>query len=273
VLYTAGAADGVLARVDLKTRATEVVAPAGVIVPPANTLFPAALGMKVDTAGRVWIAGGRTGRMSIVDTRTGKLLKQLEVPNPSASLINDVAVVGTTGYFTDTRSPTLWRIEAKGGQIGGIEPWLSFAGTPLQYDAGLNLNGITVTADGRTLIVVQMDKGLLFSVDLASKAVKPIATDGADLSGADGLVLDGSTLYVVRQTANEIATVTLASGLLRGTVVHRFKDPQLAWPATAVKVGDRLIVVNTQFNLRDARTEVRPFTLLSVPLARLTPAG
>jgi Cu-Zn family superoxide dismutase len=117
-----------------------------------------------------------------------------------------------------------------------------------------------------------MGKGLLFRIDVKSKQVSPIDTGGADLAGADGLVLDGRTLYVVRQTAVEVATVQLSADLTKGTVVSRFKDPALAWPATAVKVGDQLLVVNTQFNTRTDKKQTLPFTIVSIPLSRLSPA-
>jgi Cu-Zn family superoxide dismutase len=269
-IYTASALTGTLVRVSAGTKAAEIVAPAGVLVPGGMaTTFPAVLGMKLDGRNRLWIAGGRSGRFLIVDAKTGKVLKQLDVPDPSRSLVNDVALIGTTGYFTDTRVPTLWRIEAKGDEIGSVEPWLDFGGTPLQYYEGANLNGIAATPDGQSLIVVQMGKGLLYRIDVKTKAVTPIDTGGADLTGADGLVLDGRTLYVVRQTAVEIATVQLSADLSKGTVTARLKDPLLAWPATAVKVGERLLVVNTQFNVRNDKKETRPFTIASVPLSRL----
>jgi Cu-Zn family superoxide dismutase len=270
--YTASALTGAVVRVHLKTQVVETVAPAGTLLPAGQAApFPAVLGMKLDASQRLWIAGGSTGRMWILDTRTGRVLKQFQVPNPSASLINDVALVGTAGYFTDTRTPTMWRVEARGDAIGDLEPWLNFAGTPLHYDSGANLNGIAVTPDHASLIVVQMGKGLLFRIDLATRAVTAIDTAGADLSGADGLVLDGHTLYVVRQTAVEIATVRLSDDYAKGTVTHRFKDPALAWPATAAKVGDALLVVNTQFNARADNSQTLPFTLVSVPLVRLAP--
>jgi Cu-Zn family superoxide dismutase len=271
-IYTASAVSGTLTRVNLKTRGAEIVAPAGVLVAGGvTTTFPAVLGMKLDGSKRLWIAGGRSGKFFIVDAQSGKLIKEHAVPDPAKSLINDVALVGSAGYFTDTRSPTLWRIEAKGAEIGPLEPWLDFTGTPLQYYDGANLNGITATPDGRSLIVVQMGKGLLFRIDLATKKVSPIDTAGADLTGADGLVLDGRTLYVVRQTAVEIATVELSEDLAKGTVVSRFKHPLLAWPATAVKDGERLLVVNTQFNTRADKKETTPFTVVGVPLALLRP--
>ena len=273
VIYTGSAVTATLVRVDLKTRAAEIVAPAGVLFPAGSTpAFPAVLGMKLDRESRLWIAGGRTGKIFVVDSKSGKVIKQLEVPDPSKSLVNDVALVGTTGYFTDTRIPTLWRVEAKGGEIGALEPWLDFNGTPLQYYEGANLNGITATPDGQSLLVVQMGKGLLFRIDVKSRQVTPIDTGGADLTGADGLVLDGRTLYVVRQTAVEVATVQLSADLTKGTVVHRFKDPALAWPATAVKVGEELLVVNTQFNTRNDRKQTPPFTIVRIPLSRLAQA-
>ena len=268
-VYTASAADGLVARLDLASRETTVVTPAGVLMADSTT-FPGPLGMELDAADRLWIAGGGLGRMFVVDAATGALIRRLEVPNPQASLINDVAIVGSAAYFTDTRSPTLWRIQVEGDSVEDVEPWLSFDGTPLQYGTGANLNGIAATPDGQTLIVVHMGDGLLFRIDIASKTVSAIDTAGEDLTGADGLVLDGRTLYVVRQTAVEIATVQLSDDLSSGTVTSRFTDPALAWPATAVEVGDRLLVVNTQFNTRQDDTTSRPFTILSIPLSRLT---
>lgn len=271
VAYTASAVSGVVTRVNLRTGASAVVAPAGVLLPAGEAApFPAVLGMKLDGRGRLWIAGGNTGRMWVLDTRTGQVIKALQVSNPSASLINDVVLVGASAYFTDTRRPVLWRVQMRGDAVGEVQGWRTFDDTPLQYDSGNNLNGIAATPDGRSLIVVQMTRGLLFRIDLATKAVTAIDTAGQDLSGADGLVLDGHTLYVVRQTAVEIATVRLSEDYGRGTVVNRFTDPALAWPATAAKVGNRLYVVNTQFNARANNTATTPFTLAGVPLTRLS---
>jgi Cu-Zn family superoxide dismutase len=276
-VYTASATTGAIVRVNLGTRAAETIVKTGILMPAGETsVFPGALGMKLDAQGRLWIAGGRTGRMFVIDTASGSLLRRLEVPNPAVSLINDVAVVTagdrTTAYFTDTRAPMLWRVTATGGEVGMLQGWLGFAGTPLPFDPSVNnLNGIAVTPDGRELIVVHMARGQLFRIDIATKAVRPIDTGGADLTGADGLVLEGSTLYVVRQTAVEIARVELSPGRERGIVTTRLKDPALAWPATAVKAGNRLVVVNTQFNTRAANGHTLPFTLASVPLLRLSP--
>jgi hypothetical protein len=42
------------------------------------------------------------------------------------------------------------------------------------------------------------------------------------------------------------------------------------WPATAAKVGDRLLVVNTQFNKRNTKDPVLPFSIVGVPVSMLS---
>jgi Cu-Zn family superoxide dismutase len=111
---------------------------------------------------------------------------------------------------------------------------------------------------------------LLFRIGVEDKQIVPIDIGGESVATGDGLVLDGRTLYVVRQGEQEIVTIDLAADLSKGRVVSRFKDPALAWPATAVKVGDRLLVVNTQFNRRGTKDPVLPFSIVGVPVALLS---
>ena len=267
-VYTGSAATGVVIRMALDSKSATVVAPAGSVVPAEP--FPALLGMKIDPAGRLWIAGGRTGVMAVVDPRSGKVLKSFESPNKGKSLINDVAIAGGNAYFTDSFTPTLWRVAVHGDHIAELEPWLQFAGSPLEYAApGANLNGIAVDDAGRNLVVVQMNKGLLFRIGIADKRITPIDIGGESVATGDGLVLDGRTLYVVRQGEQEIVTVELTPDLGKGRVVSRFKNPALAWPATAVKAGNQLLVVNTQFNKRSTKDPVTPFSIVGVPVSLL----
>lgn len=267
-VYTGSALTGNLVRLTLAGKQIATVAPAGSLL--ATEPFPSLLGMKVDALGRIWIAGGRTGQMGVVDPKTGKLLGKFEVPTPAGSLINDVVIAGGNAYFTDSLAPTLWRVTASGDRIGDLEPWLQFTGTPLEYTKpGANLNGIAATDNGRYLMVVQMNKGLLFRIGIEDKQVLPVDIGGESVATGDGLVLDGRTLYVVRQGEQEIVTIALAQDYASGKVVSRFKNPALAWPATAAKVGDRLLVVNTQFNRRTSKDPVLPFSIVSVPLSLL----
>lgn len=273
VIYTASAATNAIARIAPDSTQATIISAAGALQPTEP--FPALLGMTVDAAGRLWLAGGRAGFMAVLDSKTGRELKRFQAPTSGKSLINDVAIAGSNAYYTDTFVPTLWRVAVKGDQIGSLEAWLDFAGSPLVYAEGPNLNGIAATADGRHLIVVQMNKGLLFRIGVEDKRVAPIDTSGEALGTADGLVLDGRTLYVVRQGEQEVVTIELSEDLAKGRVLNRFKSPALAWPATAARVGDRLLVVNTQFNQRQAKKARTPFTIIGIPLSALAggPAG
>jgi Cu-Zn family superoxide dismutase len=225
--------------------------------------------MKLDNVGRLWLSGGRTGRMHVVDAKTGQVIKQFTTTG-TGSLINDVVIAEGGAYFTDTLRPILWRVTVTATGIGELEPWLDFTGTALVHAQGANLNGITTTADGRSLIVGQMNKGLLFRIDLADRKVIPLDLAGETVTGVDGLWRDGTTLWVVRQPEAEIVTVRLSEKADRGTVVSRFKDPALLWPATCAKAGDRLLVVNTQFNKRSTGDPRLPFEVVGVPLASLS---
>jgi Cu-Zn family superoxide dismutase len=267
--FTANAETGAVFEINRKGDSARVVVPEGVLAPAGTQTFPVALGMKVDAANRLWIAGGRTGRMFVVDVDSGKVLKQVTAPSGAGSLINDVALVDGAAYFTDTRTPTLWRLAAMGNRIGDLEAWTTFADTPIEYDGGNNLNGIAVTPDGAALVVVQMDKGLLFLIDLASKAIRKIDTTGIALSGGDGLVMVGDLIYVVRQPAGEIVTLKVQPDPPVAKLVNRFRDPALAWPATALLAEKSLMVVNSQFNTRVTKSASTPFTFAVVPLSRL----
>jgi Cu-Zn family superoxide dismutase len=268
-IFVAGASDGTLVRLDLKSGRSTLIAKAGVLLPADSEIFPRMLGMKVDSAKRLWIAGGRTGKIFVLDTNTGRLVKQLTVPG-TGSVLNDAVVTTDAVYVTDTLRPTLWRIPLQGNQIGEPEAWVDFNGTPIEYAQGRNLNGIAKNSAGTSLIVIQMDKGLLFKIDAVSKAVVPIDVGEEVLTAGDGLELDGNTLYLVRQSEAEVVALRLSPDFRSGKVIARFKDPALQWPATAVKVGNELLVVNSQFNKRTTKDPLTPFTVVAIPLSKFS---
>src|SRR5688572_5662984 len=59
MFYTANAETGAVVEISRKGDVQRVVVPAGVLAPAGTQTFPVALGMKVDAANRLWIAGGR----------------------------------------------------------------------------------------------------------------------------------------------------------------------------------------------------------------------
>ena len=70
-------------------------------------------------------------------------------------------------------------------------------------------------------------------------------------------------LYVVRNQLNLIVKLRLNDEYSAGQQVGSFTDSSFALTTTAAKTGDRLLVVNSQFNRRSG-TPTLPFTVSSV---------
>ena len=183
VFYTANAEDGTVAKVDMRSGRGTTLVKSGGLSPLVPGVFPVALGMKVDGRGRLWIAGGSTARVYVVDTRSGAVLANLEAKAPGSGTLNDLVVTPTGVYVTDTRRPVLWRIDAS--TPAEPQPWLDLSSGPIEYGQGANLNGIAATPDGRSVIVGHMSKGLIFHIDTATKAITPIDIAGESLAAAD----------------------------------------------------------------------------------------
>jgi hypothetical protein len=70
---------------------------------------------------------------------------------------------------------------------------------------------------------------------------------GASVSAGDGILLQGQTLYVVRNRLNQIAVVELAPDLSSGVVADVLANPAFDVPTTIAALGGRLYVVNGRF--------------------------
>ena len=220
-------------------------------------------GMKVDGEGGLWISGRDSGRAFVYDTGSGELIKAFDTPRAASTLINDVTVTQDAAYFTDSFRPTLFRVPLTPGGIGEIEPWLDFGGTAVRYRGGFNLNGIAATEDGRYLITVQFNTGELYRIDTQTKEVTGVDLGGKTLDAGDGLLLEGRTLYVVREVPGEIVPVELSEDFASGRVGEGFSDPSLRFPTTAAGYDGRLLVVNSQLNTGSPEL---PFTVSDVPI-------
>jgi sugar lactone lactonase YvrE len=237
---------------------------AEVFLEPESDGRTTAIGMEVDEEGRLFIAGGDTGRIFVYDTDSADLIRRLDTPDAEATFLNDVAVTPEgDAYFTDSLRPVLFRVTSTGGRAGEAEPWLNFEGTPAEYEEGFNLNGIDATEDGRYLVAVQSNTGELFRIDTESKEVVEIDLGGETLANGDGLLLDGRTVYVVRNEQELIVPVELSGEYTNGQVGEPFTDPSFAFPTTIAKTDGRLLVVNSQFDKREGEPEL-PFTVSSV---------
>ena len=226
-----------------------------------------ATGLKVDSRGRLFVSGGSTGQMFVYDTANGTLLGKVS-NGLTPTFINDVAVTSAgDAYFTNSKSPIMYRVFTNSNGDLANEVWINFTNTPLQYQQGFNLNGIAITDDGKYIITVQSNTGKLYRIAMATKEIEVVNLGSQLVTNGDGILLDGHTLYVVRNQNGLIVKIQLADDYASGRVISNTSNPLLAYPTTAAKANDRLLVVNSQFNKRGPNlTPILPFTITSIPL-------
>ena len=216
-----------------------------------SVLVPAApgrqaIGLDVDARNRLFVAGGPTGDAYVYDGATGALLAEYELTD-GATFVNDVVVTRDGAYLTDSFNQVLYRIPiAPDGTLGATAETIPLTGD-IAYTTGFNANGIDATPDGRWLVLVQSNTGLLFRVDPATGVAREIDLGGKTVTAGDGILLDGRTLYVVRNQQNRIAVVRLAPDLLSGRLVTHLTDPGFDVPTTIAEHGNRLYAVNARF--------------------------
>jgi sugar lactone lactonase YvrE len=223
---------GALYRGSLRTGAGEVINTGG-----AGAV---SVGLAVDQLNRVFIAGGATGQARVIDGNTGALLATYQLVT-GATFVNDVVVAGDSAWFTDSVNPVLYRVPL---DLGAAQT-VPLTGD-LVYQAGFNVNGIDATPDGKTLILVQTNTGLLFTSDQAG-VTSEIDLGGSLVTNGDGLLLWGKTLYVVRNSNNLVAVVRLAPDLASGEVVDGITNSDFDVPTTIDRHGQQLYVVNARF--------------------------
>lgn len=159
------------------------------------------------------------------------------------------------------------RVSAENLEIGGeTEQFVDFTGTAFEYVEGFNANGIVITDDGSKAIIVQLATGKLFTVELGTGTVAEIAVEGDLPANGDGMALDGSVLYVVRNSDGLISRYQLNDDATTASHLDSFTDDSFQFPTTMALVGStQALVVNSQFNAGD--NPVLPFTvsLIAVP--------
>ena len=219
----------------------------------------AAIGMEHDR-GRLFVAGGPTGKGFVYDARTGALIRELQLATGTdPTFVNDVVVTKRAAYFTDSNRAVLYRLAlSQNGAPAMSATTLSLTGD-FQLQPGFNLNGIEATPNGKTLVVVQSGAGKLFRVVAATGVTREIGLGGASVTNGDGLLLQGRTLYVVQNMDNRIAVVALAKGFASGRVARSITHPGFDVPTTVDRQGSRLYAVNARFG-----TPAGPATTYSV---------
>jgi sugar lactone lactonase YvrE len=206
-----------------------------------------AAGTEVDRFGRLWVAGGATGTGTVYDTRSGAELASFDFDPSGTAFINDVVVTRDAAYYTDSRYPVLYVVPlGKRGSFGDVTA-LPLTGAVQVVPGATNLNGIETSPDGRRLLAVQSNTGLLFSIDPATGVTAPVDLGGVSVVNGDGLLRDGRTLYVVQNRLNTIAEFTLDRTGTRGTLQELITSADFDVPTTVTGFGKYLFAVNARF--------------------------
>ncbi|WP_432973206.1 superoxide dismutase [Dactylosporangium sp. CA-233914] len=236
--YFGSRADGRIYRVNLVSGAGAQLSP------PAGT---ASLGMKIDARGRLFVAGGGGGDARVVDTRTGAVLASYKFTTDT-TFVNDVVLLDDTAYFTDSRQAVLYKVTTgRHGKLPDSSTKLPLTGDFVLTPGVNNLNGIAATPDGRALIAVQSNTGLLFRIDPRTGATKRVDTGERTFVNGDGLWLSGRTLYVVQNRDNKVVAVQLSKAGTSGSVRAERTDPRFDVPTTIAQFGHRLYLPNARF--------------------------
>jgi sugar lactone lactonase YvrE len=243
--YVGSLLDGAIYRGDLRTGDGAVLAP--------GAEGRITVGLSFDRrSGLLWAAGldGGIGAILAFDGRTGALTHR--IPIPQAGFLNDVVVTRDAVYVTDSFADRLWTVPLTNrGAPAGPGVAIELSGDFQLVTEGelpLNLNGIDVTPDGRTLLAVHTTLGVLYRIDPTTGVATAIDLGGATLPFGDGILLHGRTLYVVQNFLNEIAVVHLDPGFATGTVAGTITSEDFRIPTTVARFGGSLYAVNARFD-------------------------
>lgn len=206
-----------------------------------------ATGLEFDPrTGRLYVSGGATGAARVYDAATGTELADVRLADPAegATFVNDVAVTADAAWFTDSNRPVLYRMSLDDPTDVTEVP----LGDGFTFQEGaINANGIVAADHGERLILVNSVRGELYSVDPASGDAVLIDLGGADVLNGDGLVLRGSTLFVIQNRLNQVAVVELGDDPARADVVELLTSDLFRIPTTGDLFARGLYAVNARF--------------------------
>jgi sugar lactone lactonase YvrE len=252
VAFFGSLANGAIFRADLVTGEGQVIGE-----PPGTP----SVGMKLDDRGRLFVAGGRAGDARVIDTTSGAILASFTLATEAESFVNDVVLTPSGAFFTDSTNPVLYHLPV--GPAGELPAQDGVVRIPLsgaiEYGDGINANGIALAPDGETLLIVQTNTGLLFTVDAATG--ETTRTDVVDVTGdgllqnGDGLLVVGQTLLVVQNRLNTVAVLEINGTGSQADLADQLSDERFDVPTTVAAVGDLLYLPNARFG-----TEATPDT-------------
>ena len=203
------------------------------------------VGMDLDRRHGLLFVAGWPGKAYVYDVRTRDLVAEYDLGDPDTSFINGVTVTPSGAWFTDSLQPRLYFVPIRLG-VPGPARTLELSGPAAGTPGVFNVNDITSTPSGRTLLVAPATLGKLCTVDPVTGVSKVVR--GVDVPDADGLVLDGRRLWAVQSIRDRISRWRLSDDLRSGTLEKVITDPLFHVPLTAAKFGNRLAVTNSHLD-------------------------
>ncbi len=177
--------------------------------------------------------------------RTGRLLLRQQVGAAGRELRQRRRRDADAAYYTDSTAQVMYVLPlGHGGRLGTVRT-VPLTGD-IVYGAGFNANGIVASPDGRTLVLVQSNTGLLFRVSARTGVTTARRAGGFSLTNGDGLLRRGNTLYVMRNQNNQLVQATLSHDFTRARVSARSPTRTSTRPTT--------IAVLRAVHLRGERT-------------------
>ena len=237
VVYTGSRVTGDIFAADLRTGRGRVIVP-GEGIP--------SLGMKVDGS-RLFVAGGPSGKGRVIDVRRRAVLRTFTLTTDPDTFVNDVVVGRRYAWFTDSRQAQLYRVDRRGRSTTVTTLPLGGAWVQDRSPGAFNANGISLTPDGKALLVVQSNTGFLFRVDPRTGVATRVDLGSTLLTNGDGLLLRGRTLYAVQNVLNTVAVVRLNRTGTRGALVDTVTSPEFDVPTTVAAFKGSLYLPNARF--------------------------
>lgn len=210
------------------------------------------LGLKLDRRGMLWVAGGTGGDGRVVSARTGDIQASYTFA-AADTFVNDVVLTAGAAWFTDSLQAQLYRVPLADPPFGqGAVETLPLTGEWEQVAGQLNANGITATPDGRALLVVNTTNGNLYRVDSVTGVATEVDLGGTSLTNGDGMLLEGRTLFVVRNQQNRIVKLRMRADGTRGHRTGAIGSSDFDVPTTVARYRDRLVLPDARFSTPSA---------------------
>ena len=238
--YFGSRADGDIYAADLRTGKGRIVSDG-----PGTP----SVGLKTDHHGLLYVSGGPSGTARVVDVRSGAVLADYRLTDAAATFVNDVVLTRQHAWFTDSLQAQLYAVPlVRRGRSASPEAVRTVRlGRDWVQRPGFNANGIAVSPDGRSLLVVQSPSGFLFRVDPRTGDATRVDLGGTTLLNGDGLLVEGRTLYAVQNRLNQVAVIRLDRSGRSGRLVDLVTDPRFDVPTTIASYKRSLYLPNARF--------------------------